>query len=78
MSTLLRRARAPLLGLAVLGALGFGASSALASARPCPLTAIGSCGNLARCQEACANAPGGRPAEATCTNGCCFCPGAGV
>lgn len=72
-----RRARGVLLALATCSALGFGASAALAEARPCPLTAIGSCGNLAKCQEACFNA-GGRPAEATCTNGCCFCPGAGV
>ena len=77
MPALLRRTRASLAGLALLGALGFGASAALAEARPCPLTAIGTCGNLARCQELCANA-GGRPADATCTNGCCFCPGAGV
>ena len=74
---LLRRTRAPLLALSVLSALAFGASAAVAEARPCPLTAIGSCGNLARCQEACFDA-GGRPAEATCTNGCCFCPGAGI
>ncbi|HEX2211358.1 MAG TPA: hypothetical protein VHG93_26980 [Longimicrobium sp.] len=77
MRNTLLRARAALLGLAVLGALGFGASAALAEARPCPLTAIGTCGNLAKCQEACFNA-GGRPAEAACTNGCCFCPGAGI
>jgi hypothetical protein len=77
MRTILRPARAPLLALMVLGALGFGASAALAEARPCPLTAIGTCGNLARCQEACL-AAGGRPADASCTNGCCFCPGAGV
>lgn len=71
-------ARRVVLAVAILGALGSGASAALAEARPCPLTAIGSCGNLARCQDACAAEPGGRPAEATCTNGCCFCPGAGV
>ena len=77
MRTILCSTRAPLLALMVLGALGFGASAALAEARPCPLTAIGTCGNLARCQQACA-AAGGDPAEATCTNGCCFCPGAGI
>jgi hypothetical protein len=74
MRTMHRRTRASLLGLAVAGALGFGASSALAAARPCPLTAIGTCGNVARCQDACA-ARGGNPANASCTNGCCFCPG---
>lgn len=73
----LRGTRSILLAMAVIGALGFGASAALAGARPCPLTSIGSCGNLARCQEDCLDA-GGRPAEATCTNGCCMCPGAGV
>lgn len=77
MSRSIRGTRALLLSLAVTGALGFGASAALAEARPCPLTAIGTCGNLARCQEDCF-AAGGRPADATCTNGCCFCPGAGV
>lgn len=77
MRTMLHRTRISLMGLAVLGALGFGASAALAEARPCPLTAIGTCGNLARCQEACA-ARGGNPAEARCTSGCCFCPGVGV
>lgn len=74
MQTMLRRTRASLLGLAVAGALGFGASSALAEARPCPLTSIGTCGNLAKCQDACA-ARGGDAANARCTSGCCFCPG---
>lgn len=77
MSKSFRTARAALLALATCCALGFGASAAVAEARPCPLTAIGSCGNLAKCQQACFDA-GGRPAEATCTNGCCFCPGAGI
>jgi hypothetical protein len=73
MRTLLHRTRTPLLGLAVLAALGFGASSALAEARPCPETSIGSCPNLARCQDSCASL-GGDVATARCTNGCCFCP----
>ena len=73
----MRTARITLLALAMAGALGSGATAAMADARPCPLTAIGTCGNLAKCQEACF-AAGGRPAEATCTNGCCFCPGAGA
>lgn len=75
MRTIAKRTRGALALLAVLGALGFGASSALAEARPCPLTAIGSCGTLAKCQDACL-ARGGNAAEASCTNGCCFCPGA--
>jgi hypothetical protein len=70
----MRTARTTLLALAVAGALGFGASTAMAEARPCPLTAIGTCGNLARCQEACAER-GGDPAGASCKDGCCFCPG---
>lgn len=74
MSTLIRRTRTSLAAVAVLAALGFGATSAMAEARPCPLTSIGSCGNLAKCQDACFNA-GGNPAEARCTSGCCFCPG---
>jgi hypothetical protein len=57
--------------VAVCAALGFGAQAAVASARPCPLTSIGSCGSQKRCQDACAarGSTGG-----TCTNGCCFCP----
>lgn len=73
MRILLRRTRTPLLGLAVLAALGSGASSAMAEARPCPRTAIGTCGNLARCQDTCADV-GGDVANARCTDGCCFCP----
>jgi hypothetical protein len=73
----MKTARTTLLALAMAGALGFGATAAMAEVRPCPRTAIGTCGNLARCQEACF-AAGGRPADATCTNGCCFCPGAGI
>ncbi|HEX2079901.1 MAG TPA: hypothetical protein VHG08_19445 [Longimicrobium sp.] len=73
----MRTARTTLLALAVAGALGFGATAAMAEARPCPLTAIGTCGNLARCQDACA-AAGGDVANASCREGCCFCPGAGV
>ncbi len=72
-----RTIRASLFGLAVLGALGFGASASLAEKRPCPLITIGSCGNLARCQDMCANA-GGDVTQARCDNGCCYCPGAGV
>ena len=75
MSGSIRGTRALLLSLAVTGALGFGASSALGEARPCPLTAIGTCGNLAKCQDACA-AAGGDVANASCRDGCCFCPGA--
>ncbi|HEU4883593.1 MAG TPA: hypothetical protein VFT45_15140 [Longimicrobium sp.] len=68
-----RRTRTSLLGLAVLTALGFGASAALAEARPCPRTSIGSCANLTRCQESCADV-GGNAANASCRDGCCYCP----
>ncbi|HEX8695420.1 MAG TPA: hypothetical protein VF746_23610 [Longimicrobium sp.] len=77
MSRAIRATRISLFALAVAGALGFGASAALADTRPCPLTAIGTCGNLARCQDMCA-AAGGDVSGAACNNGCCFCPGAGV
>lgn len=78
MRTMLRRTRGSLLGLAMLGALGFGASSALASpAAPCPRLAIGKCTNLSQCQNQCAQF-GGDVAGARCeTNGgsgCCYCP----
>jgi hypothetical protein len=67
--------------LAVAAALGFGATTAVAvspdAARPCPLIAIGTCGNLARCQDMC-RAAGGDVTQARCDNGCCICPGAGV
>lgn len=61
--------------VAVCATLGFGATTALAGEekRPCPSTAIGTCGNLARCQELCAEA-GGDVANASCREGCCLCP----
>lgn len=78
MRTMLHRTRATFVALAVLGALGFGASAALASpAGPCPRLAIGKCTSLAQCQDQCAQL-GGNVANARCeTNGgsgCCYCP----
>ena len=72
-----RTIRASVFGLAVLGELGFGASAALADKPPCPLITVGSCGSLARCQDKCA-AAGGDVSQASCNNGCCYCPGAGI
>jgi hypothetical protein len=78
MSKRMRNARAGLVALLVTGALGFGASSALASpAPPCPRLAIGRCTSLAQCQNQCAQV-GGNVANARCETdggvGCCYCP----
>lgn len=78
MRTLLRRTRGPLAAAALLAALGFGASTALASpAPPCPRLAIGKCTNLSQCQNQCAQV-GGNVANARCEtdggSGCCYCP----
>ncbi len=76
--TILRRARPALGTAAVLAALGFGATTALASpAPPCPRLAIGRCTSLAQCQDQCAQV-GGSVANARCDtdggSGCCYCP----
>ena len=72
-----RRTRNTVLALGFAGALGFGATAALASPVPCPRLAIGKCTNLTQCQNQCAQA-GGNVANARCeTNGgvgCCYCP----
>lgn len=80
MSTMLRATRVSLFALAICGALGFGASAALADAAgapPCPRLAIGRCTNLQQCQSLCA-AYGGNVADARCEtdggSGCCYCP----
>ena len=78
MGTLLRRTRGMLATGAVLAALGFGASSALANpAPPCPRLSIGKCTNLAQCQNQCAQM-GGDVSRARCETdggvGCCYCP----
>ena len=74
----MRKARVGLLALAVSGALGFGASAALADvAPPCTRLAIGRCTNLAQCQDQCAQV-GGDVSGARCETdggvGCCYCP----
>ena len=74
MSRAIRAARTSLFALAVTGALGFGATTALASVeeRPCPLTAFGSCNNQDQCIRTCTNA--GYPVSSRgCDNGCCYC-----
>lgn len=69
--------RSALMALAVTGALGCGASAALADAPPCPRLAIGRCANLAQCQDQCAQV-GGDVSAARCDTdggvGCCYCP----
>ena len=80
----LRNARIPLLALALalVAALGFGVSSALAGPTAggpaaCPRTSIGKCTSLEKCQSDCA-ALGRDPASASCQpyggTSCCFCP----
>ncbi|HEX6370004.1 MAG TPA: hypothetical protein VF006_13875 [Longimicrobium sp.] len=74
----MRKVRAGLLALAVGGALGFGASAAVADAAPpCPRLAIGRCTSLAQCQDQCAQV-GGDVSRARCETdggvGCCYCP----
>ena len=58
-------------GAAVAVALAFGARAAVAEARPCPLTAFGSCNNQDQCVRTCTNA--GYPVGQGCVNGCCYC-----
>jgi hypothetical protein len=77
MSKTIRRTRAGLLALAVTGALGFGATAALAGPTPCPRLAIGKCTNLTQCQNQCAQAGGdvsGARCETNGGSGCCYCP----
>lgn len=74
MQTLLHRTRGALAAAAVLAALAFGATSALADpAAPCPRLAIGKCNTLTQCQNQCASV-GGDVANARCDAGCCYCP----
>jgi hypothetical protein len=80
MNRIVQGARVSLFALAVCGALGFGASAAVADAAgapPCPRTAIGRCTSLRQCQDLCAQ-HGGDVANARCETdggvGCCFCP----
>lgn len=71
---MIRAARIPFFALAFCAAMGFGAQTLFAKERPCPLITIGSCGTTAKCQDSCA-ARGGDAANATCRDGCCYCPG---
>jgi hypothetical protein len=74
MRVIFSRTRGALAAVALLAALGFGATSALASpAPPCPELAIGKCSNLSQCQNQCAQV-GGNVANARCDSGCCYCP----
>jgi hypothetical protein len=70
-----KRIRAALLALATTGALGFGATQALAkpAAAVCTISyAAGSCHTLRQCRDICL-AQGSSPTFAECRNGCCFC-----
>jgi hypothetical protein len=75
----IRTARLSLLAVAVCAALGFGASTVLATPpQVCPRLAVDRCNSLADCQSTCA-AIGSDPAGARCEQegngqGCCYCP----
>lgn len=73
MSRAIRGARIPLLALAIAGALGFGASAALAAPPPpCPELAFGKCSSTDQCQRICTSS-GFAMAARGCDNGCCYC-----
>lgn len=71
MSRPIRRVRNVLFAAGVAAALGFGASQAVASPPPCPLTSFGSCSNQANCERTCERA--GYPVGRGCVEGCCYC-----
>lgn len=69
-------ARTGLLALAVSGALGFGASAALAkTAAPPQCTvpwAAGTCRTTSQCRDICASL-GTNPTFSECRDNCCYC-----
>jgi hypothetical protein len=75
MRTMLRRTRMSMMGFAVLGALGFGASSALAEVRPEAACgdpfANGSCTTTSACAKYCKGTVGAGTGQ--CSSGCCYC-----
>jgi hypothetical protein len=78
MPAMLRRTRTSLLGLAVLAALGFGASSALAEARRLPECtdplADGPCGSDSGCSADCKQWYGpGTIGSCNESTYCCYC-----
>jgi hypothetical protein len=78
MTTILRRTRGPLLGLAVLGALGFGASAALAEPLRLPECtdpyASGPCATSSGCSSYCASRFGpGTISYCNTSTYCCYC-----
>ncbi|HEU4456475.1 MAG TPA: hypothetical protein VFR81_25635 [Longimicrobium sp.] len=72
MTRAIRGARTSLFALAVAGALGFGASTAVARQPPCPELAFGKCSSQDQCQRICAGS-GFAMAARGCDNGCCYC-----
>jgi hypothetical protein len=79
MRTMISRSRATLLSLSVLGALGFGASAALAEAPRLPecrdQSADGVCGTDSGCQSDCNQiyGPGARFGNCNESTYCCYC-----
>lgn len=77
MRTTLRRTRASLLGLAVLGALGFGASAAVARPLPVPECqdpwASGPCSSDLGCRSYCDRKFPGTIGSCNESTYCCYC-----
>lgn len=75
MRTMLRRTRMSMMGFAVLAALGFGASSAVAEVRPEAACgdpfANGSCTTTSACAKYCKGSVGAGTGQ--CSSGCCYC-----
>jgi hypothetical protein len=76
MTRTIRNARVSLLALSVGGALGFGASTALAGPlegkQYCDRLSIGTCQSITECRANCL-AVGYTDKHASCRDGCCYC-----
>ena len=77
MRTLLRRTRGPLAAAALLAAMGFGASTALASPARVPECtdpgANGACSSNLGCQRICDRAAPGSIGNCNTSTYCCYC-----
>lgn len=75
MRTMLHRMRISLAAAAVLGTLGFGASSAAAEVNPAAACADefanGSCTTTSACAKYCKGTVGAGTGQ--CSSGCCYC-----